>query len=628
MSQRVRIKDLWAEQRIFVGRSVVGMTVVFLMCVALAAQLVRLQIFRHDYFLEQAQGNRVRRDPIPASRGLILDRHGTIMVDNQPTYQLELIREQTPNLEDTLVRLKNLSLLNGEQLDQARRAIKARRIFDSVPIRLNLSDEEIGRFAVHRHEFQGVDLRTRETRHYPFGQLGVHAFGYVAAINEEELKKLDRATYAGTTLMGKLGVEASFEDELHGRNGYSEILVNAQGRSVERQGAYHPVLKSEAPVAGRDLLLSIDLPAQRAAEAGLGDRRGAVVALDPNTGDVLALASRPGFDPASFGRGLTRAEYATLTENIDKPLLNRALRGAYPSGSTIKPAMALAALHYGLLDPDRREFCSGSFHLPHSAHLYREGKGGKHGAVNLVDAIAVSCDVYFYSLAATLGVDRIASFLAPFGLGQLTGIDISGERPGLLPTPEWKKKTYKRPADQVWFPGETVNLGVGQGYLQVTPLQLAHMVSVIASRGHSFRPRLVAGVRDADGKVIEVPPVAGSDIAGVTPEQWDTVVQGMIGATTRGTAAAIGHGASYQFAGKTGTAQVFSVSQNQNVSARVDNERLRDHSWFIAFAPADKPRIAVAVLVENGGFGASVAAPIAKRVMDAYLQLDSGAPQS
>ncbi len=628
MSQRVRIKDLWAEQRIFVGRSLFGMTLVFMLCLVLAGQLVWLQIFRHDYFLEQAQGNRVRRDPIPASRGLILDRHGTIMVDNQPTYQLELIREQTPNLEDTLARLKSLDLLNGEQLDQARRAIKARRSFDSVPIRLNLSDEEIGRFAVHRHEFQGVDLRTRETRHYPYGELGVHAFGYVAAINEEELKKIDRASYAGTTLMGKLGVEAAFEDELHGRNGYSEILVNAQGRSVERQGAYRPNLKSEAPVAGRDLLLSIDLPAQRAAEEGLGDRRGAVVALDPNTGDVLALASRPGFDPATFGRGLTRAEYATLTENLDKPLLNRALRGTYPSGSTIKPAMALAGLHYGVVDPEQREFCAGSFHLPRSAHLYREGKGGKHGAVNLVDAIAVSCDVYFYSLAATLGVDRIASFLAPFGLGQLTGIDISGERPGLLPTPEWKKKTFRRPADQVWFPGETVNLGVGQGYLQVTPLQVAQMTSVLANRGHSFRPRLVAGVRDNDGKVMRLPPVPGHDVAAVTPEQWAIVLQGMIGATTRGTAVAIGRASSYPIAGKTGTAQVFTVSQSEKVSAKIENERLRDHSWFIAFAPADKPRIAVAVLVENAGFGASFAAPIAKRVMDAYLQLDTGAPQS
>jgi penicillin-binding protein 2 len=626
VSQPVRIKDQWAEGRLFVSRSVIGMTLVFLLSATLVAQLVRLQIIRHDYFLDQAQGNRVRRDPIPASRGLIRDRHGTIMVDNQPTYQLELIREQTPNLEDTLIRLQTLGMLNTEQLDQARRAIKARRIFDSVPIRLNLSDEEIGRFAVHRHEFQGVDLRTRQTRHYPFGQLGVHAFGYVSAINEEELKKLDRASYAGTTLMGKLGVEAAYEDPLHGRNGYSEILVNAQGRSVERQGAYHPVLKSEPPVAGRDLMLSIDLPAQRAAEEGLGDRRGAVVALDPSTGDVLVLASRPGFDPGAFGRGLTRAEYATLTENIDKPLLNRALRGAYPSGSTIKPAMALAGLHYGVLDPDKREFCSGEFHLPRSAHMYREGKGGKHGGVNLVDAIAVSCDVYFYSLAATLGVDRIANFLSPFGLGQLSGIDISGERPGLLPTPEWKKKIFKHPADQVWFPGETVNLGVGQGYLQVTPLQLAVMVSVIANRGHSFQPRLLTGLLDAEGKVTPVEPVKRPDVDGVTSEQWDIVLQGMIGATTRGTAAAIGRGSSYPIAGKTGTAQVFSIAQNQKVSARIENERLRDHSWFIAFAPADKPRIAIAVLVENGGFGASVAAPIAKRVMDAYLKMDTGVP--
>jgi penicillin-binding protein 2 len=626
MIQRVRIKDLWNEQRIFLGRSVLGMTIVFGLSLVLIGQLVHLQIVRHSYYVDLSQGNRIRRDPIPASRGLILDRNGTIMVDNQPTFQLELIREQTPDLNDALRRLAALGLLNSEQEDQARRAIRARRSFDSVPIRLNLSDEEIGRFAVHRHEFQGVELGKRETRHYPYGQLGVHAFGYIAAINEEELKKIDRATYNGTTLIGKLGVEAAYEDELHGRNGYREILVNAQGRSVDSQGAYRGDLGSEAPTAGHDLLLSIDLAAQKAADDALGDRRGAVVALDPNTGDVIALASKPGFDPAAFGRGLTRAEYAALTENIDKPLLNRALRGAYPSGSTIKPAMALAGLHYGVIDPKHPEFCSGSFHLPHSARAFREGKTGRHGYVDMVRAIAVSCDVYFYSLAATLGVDRISEFLAPFGIGQLTGIDISGEKPGLLPSQEWKRKAYRRPQDQIWFPGETVNLGVGQGYLQVTPLQLAEMVSIIATRGTGYKPRLVAAVRQPDGKLLQVAPVQSHAISNISPEHWDTVFQGMVGAATYGTAAALSKGASYSIAGKTGTAQVFSVAQNEKVSQKVEDERLRDHSWFIAFAPADKPRIAICVLVENGGFGSQVAAPIAKKVMDAYLKLDSGAP--
>jgi len=503
--------------------------------------------------------------------------------------------------------------------------VLSRRSFDSVPIRLRLTDEEIGRFAVHRYEFPGVDLRTRQTRHYPYGELGVHALGYVGAISEQDVERIDRASYAGTSLIGKLGVESAYESQLHGRNGYREILVNAQGRSVERQGAYQPELHSSAPLAGSDLVLSIDLPAQAAAETGLGEHRGAVVAIDPNNGDIIALASRPGFYPALFGRGFTRAEYAQLTDDIDKPLLNRALRGAYPSGSTIKPFIALAGLTFKVVEPERREFCNGVFHLPRSAHLYREGKGGRHGSVDLKDAIARSCDVYFYGLAATLGVDHIADFMARFGFGAETGIDIGGEKPGILPSPQWKKKVFKRPQDQVWFPGETVNFGVGQGYLTVTPLQLAHAAAMLATRGRNFRPRLVAGVRDAyTGVVKPLPPNPLPGVDGIGASDWDIVIQGMVGATTYGTAAAISKGASYTMAGKTGTAQVFSVGQGERYNdaanaARQRNERLRDHSWFIAFAPAEAPRIAVCVLVENGGFGASVAAPIARKVMDAYL---------
>lgn len=618
MAGRVRIKDLWTEQRMFLTRSFVAMTLVVALLLLLTGRLFYLQIVRHDYYVELSQGNRVRRDPIPASRGLILDRHGTVLVDNEPTYQLELIREQTPDLEGTLKRLSAIGLLANEDIDQVRRTILSRRSFDSVPIRLRLSDDEIGSFAVHRHEFQGVDLRTRQTRHYPFGELGVHAFGYVAAISEEDLKKIDRAQYAGTTLIGKLGVESAYEDQLRGRNGYREILVNAQGRSVERQGAYQPKLGSEAPVAGEDLVLSIDLAAQQAAEEGLGDRRGAVVALDPANGDVIALASRPGFDPSLFGRGLTRPEYAALTNDIDLPLFNRALRGTYPSGSTIKPTMALAGLTYNVIKAEQREFCAGVFHLPNSRLAFREGRTGRHGYMDTRQAIARSCDVYFYDLAAKLGVERIAAFLAPFGLGQLTGIDISGEKPGLLPTPAWKKKAFKRPQDQVWFPGETVNFGIGQGYLLVTPLQLAQMTSVLANRGHSYKPRLVAAVRQSDGKLRRTAPVESARVAGVSDENWDVVTEGMVGATTYGTAAAIGRSAGYSFAGKTGTAQVFTVSRSATLTDKVA-ERLKDHSWFIAFAPAEQPRIAVCVLVENGGFGAAVAAPIARKVIDAYL---------
>jgi penicillin-binding protein 2 len=619
MIDSVRIKDLQREQHIFVTRSFGAMSVALGLMLLLIGKLFWLQVVRHDYYLELSQGNRLRRDPIPASRGLILDRHGTVLVDNEPTYQLELIREQTPDLNATLERLHRLGLLTSEEVDQAARAVKSRRSFDSVPIRLRLSDEEIGRFAVHRHEFQGVDLRTRETRHYPFGELGVHAFGYVASISEDDLKRIKRVDdYAGTTLIGKLGVEASYEDALHGVNGYREILVNAQGRSVDRIGTFAR-MSAAAPVAGNDLVLSIDLAAQQAAEEGLGLHRGAVVAIDPANGDVIALASRPGFDPTLFGRGIRRLEYSSLTDNPDKPLLNRALRGAYPSGSTIKPVMALAGMHYNVVDPDHHEFCAGVFHLPHSAHLYREGKTGRHGSVDLRTAIAKSCDIYFYGLAAELGVDHIAAFLAPFGFGQLTGIDISGERPGLLPTPEWKRNFFKRPQDQVWFPGETVNFGVGQGYFLVTPLQLAHYASVLANRGRSFKPRLVAAMRTANGKVVPVPPLEGKPVPDVTAAQWQIMLDGMIGATTYGTAAGQFIKAGYAVAGKTGTAQVYSVGQNEKYRGD-KNELLRDHAWFIAFAPAEAPRIAIAVLVENSGFGSSVAAPIARRVIDAYFK--------
>ncbi|MFI4894821.1 MAG: penicillin-binding protein 2 [Steroidobacterales bacterium] len=618
MSSRVRIKDQWNEQRIFSQRTLGALLVIAVLVVALLARLSYLQVLRHGYYMELSQGNRVRLDPIPASRGLIVDRNGNVLANNEPAYQLELIREQVPNLTDTLQRLVELRLIDPDELEDTRRVIFSRRSFDSVPVRLRLTDDEIGRFAVHRYEFPGVDLATRQTRHYPYGSLGVHALGYVSAISEQDLERIDRASYAGTTLIGKLGVESAFEPQLHGHNGFRQILVNAQGRSVQRQGAYAPVLHSQPPTPGEDLILSIDLTAQKAAEDALGDHRGAVVAIDPRNGDVLALASKPGFDPAEFARGISRSEYAELSDSIDKPLFNRALRGTYPSGSTIKPVIALAALTYHLVDPNKPEFCAGVFHLPGSSLLFREGKTGRHGWLDLTHAIAKSCDVYFYGLAATVGAERIAAFMAPFGYGELTGIDISGEKPGLLPSPEWKKKTFKRPEDQVWFPGETVNFGVGQGYLLVTPLQLAHVASVLAERGKSFRPRLVTAVRDVGGQLEPIAPIANPAIQGVSSADWDLVINGMIGAATYGTAAAISKGSSYAIAGKTGTAQVFTVSRSERLTQKVA-ERLKDHAWFIAFAPVEAPRIAVAVLVENGGFGASAAAPIARKVMDAYL---------
>jgi penicillin-binding protein 2 len=623
MVRGVTIKDHWSEQRIFDQRSLAAGVVIITLTVLLIARLFLLQVIRFDYYTELSQGNRVRIEPIPAARGLILDRNGEVMASNQPAYQLELIPEQVADIDQTLQGLVALDLVAADELDDVKRAIRSRRAFDSVPISLRMSEEDIARFAVRRFEFPGVDIKTRQTRLYPYTELAVHALGYVAAISESDLEKIDRAAYSGTTLIGKLGVEASYEKELHGTNGFREVLVNAQGRSVTTLGGQLiRDLRVRAATPGADLMLALDLPSQRVAEEMMLDKRGAAVAIDPQNGDVLLLVSRPGFDPNLFGRGLTRAEFKALNDNIDHPLLNRALRGTYPSGSTIKPALALAALFYGDVNPDATRNCGGTFHLPGSSLLFREGRTGRHGPMDLRHAIAKSCDVYFYDLANTIGVDHIAEFLAPLGFGSLTGIDITGEKPGLLPSKEWKRKAFKRPADQVWYPGETVNFGIGQGYFLVTPLQLAHYTAIMASQGISYKPRVVSGVRDpATGQVKRFPPVKSGEIKNVTPQQWQIVLEGMAGATRYGTAApSAGKNMTYTIAGKTGTAQVFTVSRSQSLdNQKTVSDRLRDHSWFMAFAPAEKPRIAVAVIVENGGFGSAVAAPIVRKIMDTYL---------
>jgi penicillin-binding protein 2 len=517
-------------------------------------------------------------------------------------------------------------VLDADELDDTRSLVRSRRSFESVPIRLRLTDEEIARFAVHRFEFPGVDIATRLARFYPHGEHGVHALGYVAAISEGDVKKLEAeqqlAKYAGTTLIGKLGLEASYEKELHGVDGSRQILVNAAGRSVQQQGALGPELQEIKPLPGRDIITAIDFPTQLVAEQGLVGRRGSVVAIDPNNGDVLAMVSAPGFDPNPFGRGLTRAEYALLRDNIDVPLLNRALRGQYPSGSTIKPGLALAGLVYHEVEPNATKFCQGVWRLPGSSLAFREGRTGRHGAMDLRHAVARSCDVYFYELANAIGVDHMAEFLAPFGFGSLTGIDIGGEKPGLLPSREWKRKAFKRPADQIWFPGETVNFGIGQGYFLVTPLQLAHYTAVIANRGKSHKPRLVIGVRDpGTHEVKRFAAVRNEEIKNVSDEQWQIVTEGMAGTLRYGTAAGFaGKNMTYTIAGKTGTAQVFTVARNQSLdNQKTVSDRLRDHSWFVAFAPAEHPRIAVAVIVENGGYGSALASPIARQVMDTYL---------
>src|SRR5579862_1155797 len=619
----VRIKDHWREQRLFDRRAIVAAALIGLATAGLIVRLVLLQVVHHDYYAELSQGNRVRTEPIPAARGLILDRNGELIAGSQPAYQLELVPEEVDDVTETLDRLVEVGLIRAEDEKELERTIDSSRGFDSVPVRLRMSDEDVARFAVRRFEFPGLDIKTRQTRFYPNGQLAVHALGYVGAISESDLKRIDRAAYSGTSLIGKLGVESAYEQQLHGTNGFREVLVNASGRSVERQGPFAADLRTKAPTAGEDLVLSLDLKVQRVAEAALAGHRGAVVALDPSNGDVLALASLPGFDPTLLGRGITAGEYNTLQNDIDKPLFNRALRGTYPSGSTIKPVLGLGALTDHAIAANTKVFCNAEFYLPGSRHVWRADKGEPRGWLDLPEAISRSSDVYFYRLASTLGIERMVAFLAPFGYGQPTGIDIGGEKAGLLPTPEWKRKAFKRQEDQTWFPGETVNMGIGQGYLLVTPMQLAHITGMLAERGRNFRPRVVKGKRDASGQVHWLDPLEGEPIRSVSAQDWGVVIDAMIG-TTRcaaycGTASAPFKDAAYQVAGKTGTAQVYTVAQNEKYNANTVPERLRDHAWFVAFAPADAPRIAVAVLVENAGFGASNAAPVARKVLDAYL---------
>jgi penicillin-binding protein 2 len=628
MARNSRLKDHYAEQRMFVRRVVAAMFVLMVLLGALFARLFYLQVVRHEYFSELSQGNRIRIEPIPPPRGLILDRGGEPLALNRPAYQLELTREQTPDVDDTLARLVALGLLPPEDVVRTRRSIMARRAFDAVPIRLQLSEEELARFAVHRPDFPGVEIRPRLTRLYPHAGIGVHALGYVGAISEKDQERIDVAKYAGTTLIGKLGLERNYEEVLHGETGYQQLLVNAQGRRVDRVGLTTPDLQRKEPVAGNDLLLTIDHRLQQVAEEALGTRRAAVVAIDPRNGDILAYVSTPTFDPNGFARGLTVPEYRALADNLDKPLIDRALHGVYPPGSTIKPFVALAALEYGVTDAESTRFCRGVWQFPGSSRKYRDWKKQGHGTVDMHKAIAQSCDTYFYGVSDQIGIDRLHDFLIQFGLGGKTGIDVLGERSGLIPSQAWKKKAFKKKELQVWFPGETVIAGIGQGYMLVTPLQLAHATAALSMHGKRFQPRLVRAVRNSlTGAVATLPPRPLPDVKVDDPKYWDTVIDGMVGVVSPGgTAYRVQAGAPYRIAGKTGTAQVFSIGQNEKYNESQLSERLLDHALFIAFAPVEDPRIAIAVLVENGRHGGSTAGPIARAVFDAYLLPHAAAP--
>ena len=613
------LKDHWREQRMFLGRVVAAAVIVVLLAGLVVYRLVDLQVVHFEHFSRLSHGNRVRIEPVPPVRGLLFDRNGVVLAENRPVYQLELVPEQVRDIEGTLAELIRLELLHEDELPRIRSQIRSQRRFEPAILRPRLSEEEAARFAVHRPRFPGVDIQARLARQYPLGELGSHAIGYVGAVSESDLRRLDTANYAGTAQTGKIGAERAWEHMLHGTTGHRQLLVNAQGRTLQE-------LERTDAVPGLNVYLTIDLELQAVAEEALEGRRGSVVALDPRNGEVLALVSVPSFDPNQFSMGISSAQFRALQNDIDQPLFNRALRGQYPPGSTIKPMLALAGLHYNVIRPQDTIFCPGWFSLPNHSHRYRDWRREGHGTVNLEESVAQSCDVYYYRLAVTLGIERMHAFLSLFGLGQVTGIDIPGEQSGLLPSRDWKRSAFRRPQDQVWFPGETVITGIGQGYMLATPMQLAQSAAIMGNRGQGFRPTLLAAVENpvtGERDTFEPQPLEPLQLAAHQLEEAvDSMVAVMHGA--RGTARGSGANSQFTIAGKTGTSQVIGIAQGEEYDESLVDERHRPHALFISFAPAENPRIAIGVLVENGASGSRAAAPIARKMMDHWLAREEG----
>lgn len=618
------IKDPYFEKKMFVSRIVLAVVISILLLGTVVGRLVQLQVRDYEHFAEKSHGNRVRLEAVPPTRGLIFDRKGRVLAENLPAYQLELIPEQVPDLKETLSRLAALGLIRDEDIPRFNGLSQTGPRFKPVTLRFRLADDEIATFAIQRPRFPGVDFQPRLIRHYPEGQLTAHAIGYVGALSTADLERLDAAAYAGTAHTGKTAVEHFNERLLHGKVGYRQVVTNARGRQLpaDAQDIGGSLLENSVPTPGHNVYLSLDLDLQRIAMEAMKDKRGAVVAIDPSNGEILALVSAPTFDPNAFATGMSPSQFNALQNNEGRPLFNRAVRGSYPPGSTIKPMLALAALETGATNLTRRTVCIGYYNLPGSTHRYRDWRPEGHGEVDLHDAITQSCDVYFYEISRDIGIDRMHDYLVQFGLGNETGLDMVGEAGGLVPSRAWKRRAFRERADQVWFPGETVIASIGQGYMLASPLQLANAVAALAMRGKRFKPHLVAAFEDpVSGRrsLVATEPLPPVNIE--NDYHWDAVISGMhdVMQSQRGTARATGLGAPYQMAGKSGTAQVFSLSQEQDYDEEELDERLRDHALFIAFAPLDEPRIAVAVVVENGSSGSRVAAPIARALMDQHL---------
>ncbi|MSP27631.1 MAG: penicillin-binding protein 2 [Methylococcales bacterium] len=609
MSRVHSIKDTQLENNLFLNRIMVAFIAIMLLTTGLIVRLIHLQISGHEHYATLAKDNSIKIYPIVPTRGMIYDRHGNILAENTQSYSLEMIPEKIKDIDETLLQLQKLLNIPDEKIDLYQKQRKRQKRFTSTPLLLSMSDEEIAKFAVNRPFFLGVDMKQRLVRHYPYDELAAHVVGYVGRINEAEVKTLPAEEYQGSTHVGKVGIESSYETQLHGKTGYAEIETNVQARPLN-------TLNETDAVQGANLYLTLDMELQKTAYDALAPYNGAVVAIEVKTGGVLVFTSRPSFDPNPFVAGIANDAYQALQSSENQPLYNRALRGLYPPGSTLKPFVALAGLEHNATTASQRMDCPGYYQLPNVDHKYRCWKKTGHGAVNVSDAITESCDVYFYRLASTLGIDDMHNFLQKFGFGEKTGIDLANEKTGLLPSREWKLEQKK----QSWYPGETLITGIGQGSNQVTPIQLARATATLANKGDVVTPFLVDKIvsatdtRKGAETHQEVIPLKKSNV--------NTIVSAMVDVVhnERGTAHALKKDFNYLMAGKTGTAQVLGIKQNVKYNENAIEFKYRDHALFIAFAPADNPKIAIAVIAENGGHGASVAAPIAAKVIKQYLQ--------
>ena len=594
-------------------RVVVAVVFVLVCLGLLAARFQFLQVQRHDYFLTRAEDNRIALLPVVPHRGTIVDRKGVVLARNYATYTIEIMPSQVRDLDATLDELATLVAIDARDRRRFRKLYEESRNFESVPLRSRLTDEEVARVVSQRYRLPGVDVKARLLRDYPQGTTASHVIGYIGRITERDVERIEEAgnsaNYRGTLHMGKAGLEQSYENELHGTTGVEQVEVNAGGRAVR-------ALSHTPARPGNDLELTLDIELQKVAEKAFGDRRGALVAIEPSTGGVLALASMPTYDPNLFVDGISTQDWKALSDSPDHPMLHRAIYSTYPPGSTFKPFMALAGLETGKRTAKQAIHDIGYFNF--GGHRFMDDKIGGHGMVDLHKSIVVSCNTYYYQLANDLGIDGISGFLAPFGFGERTGIDLPGEATGVLPSQEWKRNRFKKPEQQRWYAGETISVGIGQGYNAYTPLQLANALAALVNDGKLFRPHVVKYVVDSrtgERRAVEPEPLREIPLRDANLK---AVLDAMVEVNTSGTGKRAFKGAPYSVGGKTGTAQVYSLRGQRYIAGRV-RERLRDHSWFVAYAPAENPRIALAVLVENGGFGAQSAAPIARQVIDYYL---------